>query len=329
LKVSSMKTSLRLLLGLSRVTCVLFVAAGAGGCVAAKHYDEARSVAETEMAGHARTRARLSNALARLEALEKDLAAKEAALSKTKEELDAEASLTAASKLEATVATTEKKAARELVEQLRAELARTGDHLRTYAGEKRSVEQSLALAEERLRAAASAGNGLVELVAVARDLAVGLADPLAAGNASLGAKDGAIVLGIAADELFVPEQTALDPQALGLVTSIASVATTHPSYRVELRDPLGGTIGELRTQALRDALVEKGVPADRIAKAVCGAEQAAPMPDATAAAPSPETPEASIDGPGASVPVATAPAVPASGEHAPVSRRYEIAFLSR
>jgi outer membrane protein OmpA-like peptidoglycan-associated protein len=322
-----MKTSLRLLLGFSRVAFVILVAASAGGCVAAKHYDEARSVAETEMAGHARTRARLSNALARLEGLEKELAAKEVALSRTKQELDAEASLTAASKLEATVAVTEKRAASELVEQLRAELARTGDHLRTYAGEKRSVEQALALAEDRLRAAGSASNGLTELVAVARDLAVGLVDPLAAGNVSLGAKNGAIVLGIPDDQLFAPEQTTLAPQTPDMVAAIASVAATHSSYRVELREPQGGTIGELRTQALRDALIAKGVPAERITTPACRAEGDTPAPAAATAASAPAPADAKVDTKEDSLPEASAAPPAAPPASVPAPKRYEIAFL--
>jgi hypothetical protein len=319
-----MKTSLRLLIGLSRAAGALALATSAGGCVAAKHYDEARSVAETEMAGHARTRARLSNALARLEGLEKDLAAKEAALSRTKQELDAGESLTAASKLEATVAATEKRAAGELVDQLRAELARTGDHLRAYAGEKRSVEQALVSAEERLRAADSASKHLVELVAVARDLAVGLGAPLAAGNVSLGARAGTLVVGIPADDLFVPDQTALGPHTPDLISTVASVAATHPGYRVELREPLPGTIGELRTQTLLQALVDKGVPAERIAPATEPIEQAAPALVADAAAPRPTAPDAKVEGRG-DVPTEASAAAP-EATRAPLPR-YEIAFV--
>jgi hypothetical protein len=188
------------------------------------------------------------------------------------------------------------------------------------------VEQALALAEERLRTADSAGKGLVELVAVARDLAVGLGENLAAGNLSLGAKDGAIVIGIPQDDLFVPEQGALDPQALVLISSIASVAASHPSHRVELREPLSGTIGELRTQSLREALVEKGVPADRIVK-ICSTEAGAPAPVADAPASEPENSAANADAPVAPMPEAsTAPPV-AAPEPVPASKRYEIAFV--
>jgi hypothetical protein len=314
-----MKTSLRLLLGLSRVTGVLALAATVGGCVAAKHYDEARSVAETEMAGHARTRARLESALARLERLDKDLASKEAALSRTKEELDAGESIAAASKLEATVALTEKRAAGELVDQLRAELARTGDHLRTFAFEKHNVEQALALAEERIQNADSASKGLVELVAMARDLAVGLGDPLAAGSLSLGARDGTIVVGIPADELFVPEQTALGPQTLELISTLASVAAAHPSYRMELREPQSGTVGELRTQTLLQALVDKGAPLERVAAAT---EPGAPALVADAAAPAPAAPDVNVEGRG-DAPSEASATVPAP----PAPERYEIAFL--
>lgn len=310
-----MKTSLRILLGLSRVAAVLALATTVGGCVAAKHYDEARSVAEAEMAGHARTRARLASALARVDGLEKDLRDKELALSRTQRELDAGESLVAASKLETTVAVTEKRAAGELVDQLRSELARTGDHLRAYAGEKRDIEQALLMAEERLRGADAQSKGLVELVAAARDLAVGLGEQLAAGDVSLGAKGGALSLGLPSDRLFEPNGTALTADAGAIVTAIASAAVAHPSYRVLVREPRA-TPGAARTETLLLALRERGVQNDRIA--LSPPEQAAPAPVADAVAP--RAPAA--DGRGDDAPAAPSAPVVAT----PEPERYEISL---
>src|SRR6187549_873037 len=88
------------------------------GCVSARHYEEARTVAETETAAHGRTRARLEGAVKRIHDLEADLAKKEKDLSERESEA-------AQSKLDSTVALKEREAATQLVEQLRSELART------------------------------------------------------------------------------------------------------------------------------------------------------------------------------------------------------------
>jgi hypothetical protein len=307
-----MKTSLRIFVGLSRVAAVLGFATTLGGCVAAKHYDEARSVAESEMAGHSRTRERLENALARLEGLEKQLAEKESALSELQKQREAGESLVAASKLETTVAVTEKRAAGELVEQLRAELARTGDHLRAYAGEKRSIEQALLAAEERLRNADVATKRLTEMVAVARDLAVGLGTELASGEASLSARNGALVIGAEPEKLFTPEQPALSPDSDHLVATVAKVAAAHPSYRVELRGLSRDTTGHARLESFRNALVDKGAPADRIAIVSGPAEPALPAADAVAPEPPKSAADPVVDASEeqAALPVAQAPALP-------------------
>lgn len=288
-----MKTSLHLFLVVARVAGVVAVATSINGCVAAKHYDEARSVAETEMAGHARTRARLENALARLDELEKQLRDKDLLLAEKQQELDAGQSAMAASKLETTVALTEKRAAGELVDQLRAELARTGDHLRAYAGEKRDIEQALQEAEERLRKMDAATTGMSELVAVARDLAVGLGDELSAGEAALGVENGALVLRVPMDQLFVPEQSALGPSTHDVLSAIASVTVTHPSYKVELR-ATPDTLGEARARTLQSALVDKGVPSERLTVNVASG-QAAPAPVAGSVVPATGAPAPAKD----------------------------------
>jgi hypothetical protein len=314
-----MKTSLRLLLGLSRVAAVLGLATTVGGCVAAKHYDEARSVAETEMAGHARTRARLATALARLDGLQKELRDRELALDKTRQELDAGESIVAASKLETTVAVTEKRAAGELVDQLRAELARTGDHLRVYSHEKRDLEQALLTAEERLRGVDVASKGLVELVGTARDLAIGLGDLLAAGDVSLGAKDGALALGVPSERLFEADGSALRPDVLPVVTAVASAAIAHPSYRVLVRQPPSTANGAARTESLLLALRERGVPSERLVLIPEPAPEAAPALVADAVAPPPPA-DPKSDGRG------DAPAEPAPAALPATPERYELIF---
>ena len=125
-----------------RVASCLLVASSATGCVASKHYDEARSVAENEAQGHARTRERLEASMQRIHALENELAEKERSMA-------VGANAAEESKLASTVASKEREAAVMLVEQLRSELARTGDHLQLFAKEKRDLAQTLLVAEQR------------------------------------------------------------------------------------------------------------------------------------------------------------------------------------
>jgi hypothetical protein len=317
-----MKTSLRILVGLSRVAAVLALATTTGGCVAAKHYDEARSVAEAEMAGHAATRARLASALSRVDRLEQELRERELALSTKQKELDVGESLVAASKLETTVAVTEKRAAGELVDQLRAELARTGDHLRAFSTEKRDLERALLAAEERLRGVDTASQGLTEMVATARDLAIGLDDLLAAGDLSLGVKGRALALGVPSERHLEPETGSLRADVVPLVNAVAGAALAHPSYRVVVREPSRNAQTAARTESLLLALRERGIPSDRLA-VVSEVEQATPAPVADAPAPAPEKlPEAKDEGRGD----APLPAAPAPAPAAPVAERYELLF---
>jgi hypothetical protein len=318
-----MNTALRIIFGLSRATAVLALATSVGGCVAAKHYDEARSVAETEMAGHGRTRARLATALARLDDLEKAVRDKELLLSEKEQELDAGESIVAASKLEMTVARTEKRAAGELVDQLRAELARTGDHLRIFSHDKHDLERALLVAEERLRSVDAASKGLVELVGTARDLAVELGDLIVDGNAALGVKDGSLALTVQSERLFAATESVLGADGPVVVTAVARAALQHPGYRVIVRQPPASTVGAARTESLLLALRERGVPNDRIALASERPEQAGPEPDALAPGATDAKPEPTADGRGHG-PALGAEVVASESE--PVPESYEIRF---
>ena len=145
---------------LVRFASVLALGVGMTRCVPAKSYDEARTAAESEFTAHGRTRQRLEAAHERIRTLEQTLAERERAI-ETGESSFAEA------KLETVVLGKDKEAALELVDQLRSELARTGNHLVAYSDEKRDLARALMLAEERVRAIEAAKKNLDELVATA------------------------------------------------------------------------------------------------------------------------------------------------------------------
>jgi flagellar motor protein MotB len=293
------------------------------GCVAAKHYEEARSVAETETAGHARTRARLEAASQRVQALEADLAQKEKSLA------DRESTL-AESKLETTVAKKEMEAASQLVDQLRSELARTGDHLSSSSREKRDLQQTLLVAEQRMLGIETAQKNLGELVAATRDLALLLETSLEKGYVELSAKDGQVVLSVSAERVFAPSAEAVLAEATPLLEAVAKVSAQHPKLSLVVREPAGAELGVERARKLGHALSERGVPEARLTLPAAPASRASSEAGKSADS-KPENAEKSGDDAAgtetAQKPAADAPAegtgraLPAAG-----SLRYEIAF---
>jgi hypothetical protein len=299
-----------------RATSVLMIAGSATGCVAAKQYDEARTVAESEAQAHERTRQRLEASMERIHALEQELAERE-------KNLAADESAAAESKLETAVATTEKQAAIELVDQLRSELARTGDHLTIFAREKHDLAQSLLVAEQRMADIEIAGKHLDELVATTRDLSLALDDEIQQGAVELGARDGQVVVGIAPNVLFGAEGDLLAPTAAPLLAAVGKVSGAHPSLRVMVRDT-DGAPASARVLRLGDALRERGITGARLvlpsAPPVVGSEQAPASVAGTGTGNAPSV----GDGPATSTaPTAPNTAVPANNG-APA--KYEIAF---
>src|SRR5688572_210612 len=232
---------------LARFTSVLALGVGLTSCVPAKSYDEARTAAETEFSAHARTRARLEAAHQRVQTLEQTLAERERAL-------ESGESSAAEAKLETIVLGKDKEAALQLVEQLRSELARTGNHLSAYSDEKRDLARALLLAEERVRAIEAAEKNLSELVATASDLSLALGPNMNDGSVEVGARAGEIVLSVAAAKLFAAGSDSLVVDAAPVLGAIAKVSSEHPGVRVVLRTPEGAPLAESRTQRLGAAL---------------------------------------------------------------------------
>jgi len=325
-----MHSSKRLLIGVARAGFVLGVTSGLGGCVAAKHYDEARSVAESEMAAHQQTRERLVAALDHAEGLEAELTARSQELEKAERELgqktralDAGELEVAQSKLEATVLFTEKRAAGELVDQLRAELARTGEHIGVFARDKQTLQQALLLAEKRLAAIEASTKNLDELVAMSRDLSLGLGDELAARGATLTARDGALVLSIPEARLFPADGNALSQDAGSIAHPVALSSIAHPSFTVVVRAPDGSPTAVSRATSLGAALEAQGLVSSRITLPSVSPEPTAPAPVADAAAPSrgdEALPAQTSDGSAPTDATAGADSAPAEAEAIPAAK---------
>jgi hypothetical protein len=290
----------------------------ATGCVAAKHYEEARTIAETEQTAHGRTRARLEAAVERVNSLEQELQKREQALALGQSAIEE-------SKLATNVALKEKEAATMLVEQLRSDLARTGENLSTFSREKRDMQQTLLLAEQRTASVEAASRNLGELVGTARDLALELDQPLTAGTVSLFAKDGRVVLGMTSDKLFSSTGDALIADAAPVLTAAGKVSQAHPTLRVFVREPSGAPITQARLQVLAQALRERGVAETKLVVESCPA----PAPAAAVPAAAPATPASRADEdniPVADTPAAATPTLAAAPTTNTNLALYEIAF---
>jgi outer membrane protein OmpA-like peptidoglycan-associated protein len=296
------------------------------GCVSARHYEEARSVAESETAAHGRTRARLESAVQRIHTLEAELARKEKSIA------DSE-SAAAQSKLDTTVAQKEREAAAMLVDQLRSELARAGDHLSSSSREKRDLQQALLLAEQRMLGIELAGKNLGELVAVTRDLALLLEPELEKAELALGAKDGQIVIETDADRLFAPNGDALVAGAAPVLAAVGKASSAHPTLRVIVREPPCAPLAAARAKSLGDALRERGVAASRLSLPSARSEQpaAAPVAEGEAAPTGDASDESRSSAAGNADAAPSSRAIEPKQDLAipakcPASLRYELAF---
>ena len=289
----------------------------ATGCVAAKHYEEARAVAETEQTAHSRTRARLEAAVERVNTLEQELRKREQALALGQSAIEE-------SKLATNVALKEKEAVTMLVEQLRSDLARSGENLSTFSREKRDMQQTVLLAEQRIAGVEAASRNLGEMVGTTRDLALELDQPVTAGTVSLFAKDGRIVLGMTSDKLFSATGDALIADAGPVLTAAGKVSQAHPTLRVFVRESSGAPVPQGRLAVLAQALRERGVAETKLVVESCPPPAAVP-----AVTPAPAAASASEDDiPVADTPAAAAPTpAPAAAQSANTNLAvYEIAF---
>jgi hypothetical protein len=235
------------------------VAAIAGlmvACVPATQYEEAKSASEVEMAGRQRAEAQLAATNAKLEAANAELSERDAKLAQTEESVSE-------SKLENSVALKERDEATGLVDQLRGELGRVGDDLRSYAQQKTELEKSLQAAEAHKKEVEQSDARTVSIARLMRDLTSALGDRVLSGDVALDLADGQIVLS-APTQLWFGDDAKLVPGADALIAAIARVLVLHTDSAVEVTSPGGAELGAQRAQALTGVLGAKGVTVERI-----------------------------------------------------------------
>ncbi len=274
-----------------RISAILLAATSAG-CVSKTRYEEARSAISVEQEARRRTQSEVLVLDQKLGVLQGQLAEREQRLEAADEQI-------AESNLARDMALGERQSATELVDQLRADLERTGNHLRQFAEEKNRIAVELDQAEVRAKRVDACEQNASDNAAIVRDAALVMKDPIAVGEIELDPVDGRVVLRIPAGEI---EGETLTPTADHLMSGVARVASLHMPARISIAETGGNPNAKDASPRLRtvaDRLSALGVAPERVETRKNAASSAGGPPsieisiyiDASAPAPSPAEPQ--------------------------------------
>jgi hypothetical protein len=240
------------------VASVAALAGLLGACVPATRYEEAKSASEVELLGRQRAQAELQATRAKLDAAQAELEQRSQKLAETEQSVSE-------SKLESSVAVKERDEATGIVEQLRGELARVGDNLRSYAQQKTELEKSLQVAQARKLELEQNEAHTVAIARLTRDLTSALGERVLSGDVTVDVRDGRVVLS-AAPELWFNDDGTLRQNSDALLAAVSRVLVLHKTSSLELSLPTANA--EQRAPTLLGALSAKGVLATRMNVAV-------------------------------------------------------------
>jgi len=236
---------------------VASVAAVAGlfsACVPATQYEEAKSASEVELAARQRAEIELSATRSKLDAALAELNQREQKLAETEQSVSE-------SKLESSVAVKERDEATGLVDQLRGELARVGDNLRSYAEQKADLEKSLQAAQARKLELERNEAQTVAIARLTRDLTSALGDRVTSGDLAVDVREGHVLLSGPA-EVWFNDDGSLRAGMDGALSAVTRVLALHTASTLELSLPVSDA--EKRGPALLSALSSRGVTASRM-----------------------------------------------------------------
>lgn len=240
---------------------LLFVASAVSACmVPATRYDEARSALKVEQEANRRGAAKLYE-------VEQKVASLQAQLDKRQRKLDQQGQQIAAAQLDKNVANKQRDNASQLVDQLRGELARVGDNLRSFAEQKQKLSDALDAAQAREKRLEEVEHEAAQRAMVVRDLALLLDRPISTGAVELTMVDGRPVLRIASAKALAGKT--ILPEGRKLLSAVARVAGLHADTSVTVRElhadaALSEEQETLRLRALSDALAAQGLASQRV-----------------------------------------------------------------
>jgi chromosome segregation ATPase len=133
------------------VTRTVSMALSLGGCVPATSYEQAKSAAEVEREGHRRAAEKLRLSEEEMKRVTAENEALLAIKADLESQLSKEESELAQTSMDMEGVKKEREQQAELVTQLRGELARIGDHLKVYQGDKVTLEEKLKAAEAEVK----------------------------------------------------------------------------------------------------------------------------------------------------------------------------------
>lgn len=223
-------------------------------CVPATRYEEAKSASEVELAGRKLAEAELATTRAKLVAAQDELRQRAQELAQTEQSVSQ-------SKFENTVAVKERDEATGLVDQLRGELSRVGDNLRSYAEQKADLEKSLQAAQARKQALERSEAHTVAIARLTRDLTSLLGERVTSGDVLVDVRDGHVVVS-APPELWFNDDGSLRAGITSVVAAVSRVLSLYPSSSVELSLP--PVAADKQGAALFGALTARGVDASRM-----------------------------------------------------------------
>jgi len=241
-------------------------------CVPAARYEEAKSASEVELAGRQRAEAELVATREKLELATAELNQRQQKLAETEQSVSE-------SKFESSVAVKERDEATGLVDQLRSELARVGDNLRSYAQQKADLEKSLQAAQARKLELEQNEAHTVAIARLTRDLTSALGERVMSGDVLVDVRDGRVVMS-APPELWFNDDGTLRAGMEGVVAAVSRVLALHTESALELSLP--PVDAEKRGPALLAVISGKGVQASRLSILALPAPAVAPALDAAA-----------------------------------------------
>jgi hypothetical protein len=167
----------------------------------------------------------------------------------------------AQSELEATQADQERQSTDQVVEQLRNDLARVGDHLRIFGEQKASLEEALAAAKTRAERVAAAERNAAKAAIALRDLARELKQPLGAGEVELDVENGRPLVRMDRSRLLTEGDQAIAPAAQETLGGLTRVAKANAGSRLILSERGESTPEQsvARLRRVREALVAQGI----------------------------------------------------------------------
>lgn len=244
------------------------------GCLVPQDkYDRAVERMNTERSAREYTLQRLEASDQQVTALRSELAETRARAESQEAALSQRENQAAASSFELQQLQTERDDHAQRVDQLRGELARVGDHLRVFSEQKGELQEALDAAETRARAVGEVGQRML----LARDVTYALHDVVESDRAAIGPEDAMLVVRFPRSELMSASGEGLTLAATQIFHRLAAAVAPFERARLGLRAQAGrgGAPPGAILEAMRDALVEAGVPRGTITIDVAAAPPSA------------------------------------------------------